>query len=277
MKLIRLLPMMGIRGGPRHYPYSLERIDLGGGESVQCARWLHPKVRPSSESITPAIVEGYRTIVRQGDFCLDIGAHTGVSSTIPLALSVGETGCVLALEPNPYVYHVLEKNARINRPRLAIQTIMAAASDHDGFLACGYSDAGFCNGGRHQGIPMWRHGNAYQMQVFCVDLERELLDHWKELLPRLTFVKVDTEGYDLHVLRGLKNIIDQSRPVVKAEVYKWTDRAYRRDLLSFFLDRDYAVFRLNHEPVGCGPRLTRDTLEEYRHYDVVCKPNAEVQ
>ena len=270
----RLLPMLGLRRRPRHYAYSLENIDLGGGESVQCARWLHPKVRPLREFITSDIVNGYRTLVKPGDFCLDIGAHTGVYSTIPLALaSSGGEGCVLALEPNPYLYHVLEKNARANRPRLAIQTIMAAASDHDGFLTCEYSDAGFCNGGRHENIPMRRHGNAYKMQVFCVDLERELLDNFRDFLPRLTFIKVDTEGYDLHILRGLTNIIEDIRPVVKAEVYKRTDQAYRRDLLNFFLQRDYTVFRLNQEPVGCGPRLTQDLLEECQHYDVICKPN----
>lgn len=266
--------MLGIRRRPRHYAYALEHIDLGKGESVQCARWLHPKVRPVRECITQDIVDGYRTLVKPGDFCLDIGAQTGVHSTLPLALAVsGGGGCVLALEPNPYVYHVLEKNARANRPRLAIQTIMAAASDHDGFLTCEYSDAGFCNGGRHENIPMRRHGNAYKMQVFCLDLEHELLDNFREFLPRLTFIKVDTEGYDLHVLRGLTNIIEDVRPVVKAEVYKRTDRAYRRELLKFFLQRDYTVFRLNQEPVGCGPRLTQDRLEECQHYDVICKPN----
>ncbi len=185
--------MLGFRGRPRHYAYTLETLDLGGGESVYCARWLHPKVKPSHELITPAIVNGYRTLVKPGDFCLDIGAHAGVSSTLPLALAAGETGCVLALEPNPYVYHVLEKNARANRPRLAIQTIMAAASDYDGFLSCEYSDAGFCNGGRHENIPLRRHGNAYTMDVFCVDLARELLDNFRAFLPRLTFIKVDTE------------------------------------------------------------------------------------
>ena len=150
---------------------------------------------------------------------------------------------------------------------------MAAASDHDGFLTCEYSDAGFCNGGHHENIPLWRHGNAYKMQVFCLNLERELLDNFRDFLPRLTFIKVDTEGYDLHVLRGLTNIIEDVRPVVKAEIYKRTDRVYRRDLLNFFLQRDYTVFRLNQEPVGCGPRLTQDLLEECRHFDVICKPN----
>ena len=270
----RLFQLLGVRRRPRHYGYALESSELGAGESVQCARWLHPKVRPLRERLTPALVAGYRTLIKPDDFCLDIGAQTGIYSTLPIALAAsGQGGLVLALEPNPYVYHVLEKNARANQPRLAIQTIMAAASDYDGFLSCEYSDAGFCNGGRHEQISRWRHGNAYPLQVCCIDLARELQAHFQALLPRLTFIKVDTEGYDLHVLQGLAPIIDAVRPVVKAEIYKQTDRAYRQALLSFFLQREYAVFRLGEEPVECGPRLTPDRLDEWRHYDVICKPN----
>ena len=115
----RLLPMLGLRRRPRHYAYSLENIDLGGGDSVQCARWLHPKVRPLREFITADIVNGYRTLVKPDDFCLDIGAHTGVYSTLPLALAVsGGKGCVLALEPNPYLY-MCSKRTRVRTVRVS--------------------------------------------------------------------------------------------------------------------------------------------------------------
>ena len=42
---------------------------------------------------------------------------------------------------------------------------------------------------------------------------------------------------------------------------------------SLFLRLDYTVFRLSQEPVGCGPPLTPERLEELPHYDVICKPN----
>ena len=46
------------------------------------------------------------------------------------------------------------------------------------------------------------------------------------------------------------------RPIMRVEIYKRMDQAYRRELLNFFLQRDYTVFRLDQEPVGCGPHLT---------------------
>ncbi len=69
-----------------------------------------------------------------------------------MALAVGRSGCVLALEPNPFVYHVLEKNARANRSAANIIPMMAAATEKEGFMQFAYSDSGFCNGGRHEDI-----------------------------------------------------------------------------------------------------------------------------
>lgn len=264
----RLFRILGLRSQPRHYAYALENI--GEGEGIY-AHWLHPKVKKKTKTIINAVFD-YQRILKTGDFCIDIGAQTG-DTTLPMALAVGKEGCVLALEPNPYSYHVLEKNARANRHITTIYTMMAAAGPHPGFMEFEYSDAGFCNGGRHEGISVWRHGNAYKLKVFCVNLEQELRDDFSDVLPRLRFIKVDTEGYDLSVLRSLANVIRDYRPIVKAEVYKQTDSLYRRDILSFFLTRGYSVFRMDAEPAGCGPRLTENMLEERKHYDILCFPN----
>jgi FkbM family methyltransferase len=39
---------------------------------------------------------------------IDIGTYTG-DTTVPMALAVGKGGIVLGLEPNQYVYKILEK------------------------------------------------------------------------------------------------------------------------------------------------------------------------
>ena len=67
--------------------------------------------KPPSESskvITSELVDQYRTYVKKGDFCIDVEAHTGDTS-LPIGLAAGQEGFVLAFEPNPHVYHVLEK------------------------------------------------------------------------------------------------------------------------------------------------------------------------
>ena len=269
MRLKSLLQVLGLRGRTRRYGYEMHDQDLGDGRIVHYAHWQHPGEKP--KRITAEAVAAYTELLDEGDFCLDIGAHSG-DSTLPMAVAVGTEGRVLALEPNPHVFHVLQKNARANRHLATIEPLLAAALPATGFAEFEYSDAGFCNGGRHEGIPAWRHGHAFKLAVFGVDLATELATDYAAWLPRLRFVKVDAEGYDLYILRSLAGIIESRRPLVKAEVYKGTDRAYRRELLDFFRERDYVVHRVVQDPVAPGPELTADDLERWPHYDILCRP-----
>ncbi|MYB89781.1 MAG: FkbM family methyltransferase, partial [Proteobacteria bacterium] len=237
MKLKNVAQFLGFRGKPKHFPYKVDDINLGG-TTIHFAKWLHPHHGEARKTVTIEMVDAYKEILKEGDFCIDIGAHTG-DSTLPIALATGTAGCVLALEPNPFVYHVLEKNARANSHVVNIRTMMAAATSREGFIDFEYSDSGFCNGGRHEGIPAVRHGHPFKLEVFCIDLEQELHEHYSELLPRLRFIKVDAEGYDLYILESIRKIMKSYKPIVKAEVFKHTDSAYRRKLLSFFLELGY--------------------------------------
>jgi len=269
MRLKSLLQVMGFRGKPRHYGYEMYDYPVGEGRVVHYAHWLHPHEK--KKVITAEAVEAYAELMDEGDFCIDIGAHAG-DSTLPMALAAGPTGCVLALEPNPYVYHVLEKNARANAHLANIRPLMAASVPEPGFVEFEYSDAGFCNGGRHEGISAWRHGHAFKLSVFGVDLMHELQTDYADRLPKLRLIKVDSEGYDLYILRSLAGLIDAHRPIVKAEVFKDTDTAYRRDLLAFFIDRGYRVYKIDEDPITPGPVLNPDTVDNWRHYDILCRP-----
>jgi FkbM family methyltransferase len=270
MKIKNLIQLIGIREKPRHYAYKMHDYDLGNDTIVHYAQWLHPK--ETKKIITNEMVDAYREILNEGDFCIDIGAHTG-DSTIPIALAVKNQGCVLAMEPNPYVYYVLEKNARANRCITNIKPMMAAAGSTEDFLEFEYSDSGFCNGGRHEGISVLSHGHAFKQEVFCVDIEKELQEDFADVLPKLKFIKVDAEGFDLYVLQSMLDVITTYRPIVKAEVYKKTDLNYRRRLLSLFENLNYSVYKLDEEPVKKGPRLSEDNLEEWKHYDILCFPD----
>jgi hypothetical protein len=69
------------------------------------------------------------------------------------------------------------------------------------------------------------------------------------------------------------NIIKTYRPIVKAEVFKKTDKKYRRELLSFFQNLDYYLYKIVEEPIRPGPCLTEENLEEWKHYDILCLPD----
>ena len=271
MKLRNVFEFLGFRTKIKRYQYQIFDYNTeGGGALIRYAQWMHPN--ETKKTGFPDLAKLYQRYLNKGDFCIDIGAHTG-DTTIPMAVAVGREGCVLALEPNPYVYHVLEKNARINTQVCNIRTILAAALEEEGFIEFEYSDSGFCNGGRHKGISVLKHGHPYKLKVFGINLKEELESDFSEYLPKLKLVKVDAEGYDLYILRSISSILKSYSPIIKAEVYKKTDLQYRRDFISFLVeDIAYRVYRLKSEPLEFGEELTKDNLCDYDHYDIICFP-----
>ena len=269
MKLRNLIEFAGLRGKPRRYDYEETVTEIDGIGTVTIARWCHPSETP--KTVAAGTVEAYRALVGPGDFCIDIGAHTG-DSTLPMALAAGTSGTVLAVEPNPYVYHVLEKNARANRTTTNIIPLLAAATPSRGFLQFEYSDSGFCNGGRHEGISPLAHGHAFKLDVFGLDLAHELEQDYADLLGKLSFIKTDCEGFDLSVLESLSRVIDAQRPVIKCEVFGKSPSADRQRLLRFFHDRNYQVHRIVGDHVRTGEEVTAANIDAFGHFDMLSTP-----
>ena len=112
LKLKELPYFLGLQPGPKTYGFKLKSFDLPGRRNRRI-RAMAASQR-NRERDHAASVDELRKFLSPGDVAIDIGAHTG-DSTIPIALAVGKQGCVLALEPNRYVFPVLQKNAELNR------------------------------------------------------------------------------------------------------------------------------------------------------------------
>lgn len=269
MKAREFLHLLGLRPRLRTYPTEVVTFSLPVDGHIKYARWLHPGETP--KVIRPDVVDELRRFIRPGDVAIDVGAHTG-DTTIPMALAAGPDGCVLALEPNPYVFRVLEENARLNPTKTRIVPLMFAAAAESREFTFQYSDAGFCNGGLHPGISKWRHGHAFDLTVRGENLEAYLARHHPALIDRIRFLKVDTEGYDADVIASLRDLITRQKPFIKAEVYKPLNLAQRERLYDLLIDLDYDVFVVESDTRYMGQRLERQRLMQREHYDVFCTP-----
>lgn len=271
MKLREIAGLLGWRRAPVTYGFQIRRFDLPSDGPIEYAQWLHPG--ESAKVIRQEVVDHLRGFIAPGDVVIDIGAHSGDSS-VPLALAAGPSGRVLALEPNPYVFPVLERNAALNVGRTSIVALNFAATAVSGPVTFEYSDAGFCNGGRHQGISRWRHAHAFPLTVRGEHLPTYLQAEMPELIERIRFIKVDAEGGDLEVLESLAGLIDRQRPCIRAEVYRHTGEARRRALLRFLVSRSYEVYRIEHETEYLGEKVLEGDLMRWRHFDVFAVPVA---
>jgi FkbM family methyltransferase len=237
---------------------------------VKYAQWLHPNDLP--KQITQAAVDGLRQFISPGDFVIDIGAHSG-DTTVPMALAAGPGGCTLALEPNPYVYRVLAVNAALNRHKTNIVPHCLAATERDGEFVFHYSDASFCNGGfkTQQRWPFFRR--KYPLAIQGRNLQRLLAGEFAPWLPKLSYIKVDAEGYDRAILATILPILRDSRPVIRTEVFRKLIASERFALFDLLAGANYRTYRYGGEINPRGKLLERREMTREKHFDILAIPS----
>jgi FkbM family methyltransferase len=147
-----------------------------------------------------------------------------------------------------------------------------AATAEAGEYQFEYSDAGFCNGGRHDGISRWRHGHAFALTVRGENLEAYLRGEHPELMSRVRFVKVDAEGADLDVLRSIARLLEESRPFIRAEVFGLSPVEQRRALVDFLRGLRYDLHRLRSEAHYRGAPVQDMDVEGGEQFDLFATP-----
>ena len=253
----------------REYGFEVRSFHLPSYGCVRYAHWLHPSEGP--KAITEDAVASLREFIREGDTVIDVGAHTG-DTTLPMAIAAGASGCTLALEPNPYVFRILEENARLNPGLANIVPLNFAATEADGRFTFHYSDASYCNGGYLSQIRHRKHKHRYPLEVQGRNLERFLRREYAERLGRLSYIKTDTEGYDKEVIRSLLGILREFRPILVTEVYKRLIREEREALFDVLGEAGYVCFRHLGDARPQGEQIRREDMMRWRQFDILALP-----
>src|SRR3989449_4363569 len=139
LKAKEFIYLLGLKPKPKTFGFVIEAHDLPREGRIEVARWLHPGAYPIAALQVQAAVDQLRRFLRPGDVAIDIGAHTR-DTTLPIALALRATGRVLGLEPNPYVFPVLERNASLNPAKTSILPLNFAAMRTDGFYEFQYGE-----------------------------------------------------------------------------------------------------------------------------------------
>ena len=145
-----------------------------------------------------------------GAVALDVGANIG-NHAIHLSRDFAEIHC---FEPNPDVFRRLTDNVHSNRLD-NIRLHQAALGDCDDTLMFrenlegNLGASGFVEDDRPSG-----HSRILRLPVFDADKLVQRLG-----ITRVDFIKIDVEGFELRVLKGLRATIAFNRPIVSFEFH----------------------------------------------------------
>ena len=209
--------------------------------------WLERYALHAGHYYQDDLCELIRQTVRPGSCVIDVGANIGFI-TLTAAKAVGTAGRVFAVEASARLVERLE--VVLTRNRIGNTTVFnSAAGDFNGVASLdvhehhGMSSVSAADGGAHEG------GGGTQVRMARLD---DLLDgRIDEGMP--LFVKIDVEGFELAVLRGMPELLARPATTVFVEVGDPLASAYgakTQDIFDLMASHGYRGYRAGTSPFG---------------------------
>lgn len=172
-------------------------------------------------------------LVRAGDVCIDIGANLGYYART-LARLAGPEGRVYAVEPVAPVRKVLSRNLR----RCVNTEIIPYALGGEDRTVVLANDSARETGYLGTGRNFVKESGGRSDVEFVAEMRRG--SGLFGGLERLDFIKCDVEGYELHILREMRTVLERHRPTVLIE----TGGENRPAVVRLFGELGYAGYTL---------------------------------
>jgi FkbM family methyltransferase len=178
----------------------------------------------------PYVVAELQRTLRPGDVCVDVGANLGYYTVLASKL-VGPAGHVYALEPEAGTYDSLRGNLELNGARNVTALPIAAGAEEGMAPLFGRACDNTGIASLRESVTRWsgfdpRSATSVPVRPLSSVLLRSDLD-------RISVVKIDVEGYEVEVLRGLEPLLEQGlRPVLIVEVHT----VYDADVPAYLID-----------------------------------------
>ena len=172
---------------------------------------------------------------------IDIGANVGYYSALT-SEAVGPNGIVLALEPDPESYNYLLKTIKSSKFK-NIRSFRKAASDHNNILPLFISKD---NRGDNRLYKTKQKRQSIRVETIRLDelvIENEI--------DQIDLVKIDVQGYEPKVIRGMENIIKSSTNITLLTEF-WPRGIVEAgenptDFLKMLRNLDFLLYELNKQ------------------------------
>jgi FkbM family methyltransferase len=201
----------------------------------------------------PHMCRLFLSLIEKDHVVLDIGANIGCTSIL-FGQNAKE---VISFEPSPTTFNFLElnvKNSKLNN--ITLHNIGLGSTDEDLSLTfrANNRSAGFVSNKTqisddHTTEPIHiRNGDAF--------LKDSHID----------FIKIDVEGFEMNVIKGIAQTIQKNKPVVVSELNHWCLNAFQRTSIPDYFDYLLSIFPIIYAVDG---ETFADLRDPYDRYEVM--------
>ena len=223
------------------------RLRCGYLAELNLRDWLERRAYFSGHYYQLALELLIYRLLRPGDIWIDVGANIGLVSLCAVS-RIGQHGRGFAFEPHPFAYQRLERHVSMNRIQCLRCANVALGSENKTALLTMRPHLG-------QSSLIGVHDQALETITVPVMRGDDVLS-----LPggEVALLKVDVEGYELEVLRGLVGVLDRRNTGVIVEVIDSNLRVAGTsgmDLLQFLSDREFKPYEFKVRGTRFGKDL----------------------
>lgn len=179
-------------------------------------------------------------VLKPGDEVIDIGANVGMF-TLSARNLVGNTGSIHCFEPNPTVLAKLNRNIELNQfNNINVHSIGLSDIEDQFTLYVPHINAG------EGTIGAFPESEYNKDECYEVLVDVKIGDNvLGKTSPRL--IKLDVEGAEVNVLKGLNKLIDKCLPIIIAEYVPHHLSRFNHsfeDIQSIAQEHGYKIFHL---------------------------------
>lgn len=203
----------------------------------------------------------YKKLIKPGDTVLDVGANIGFHS-LYFAELTGPTGKVFSFEPIQVNYDAFKHNLSLNNFIQIIPQQIALGNENNTLAI--HLDLEQSNPGAFNLLTEGTKNHTIKCEKGD-DFSNNLG------IDKVNFIKIDVEGYEYEVLKGLKSTIHRSRPIINFEYDKNYQSISNNDPLSIFLflkEMNYTFYKID----GYGNATLFNYLEQIETAEVIAFP-----
>ena len=202
--------------------------------------------------------------IKENDTVIDVGANVGEISLRAANIVGNKKGIVYSFEPDHINFNRFLNNIKINAVK-NITPINKGLGNVDGVFSLSVVDEN--NRGMNRIVESNESLNTSKIEVITLDNYIKLKN-----ITRVDLIKIDTEGFEMNVIKGAKDLLKRFRPILFIELDEKNliaQNSSPKELIKHFINLNYKIINANNND---AINLNSDLAN--CHIDIICKPVA---